>query len=119
MEFLNSFQLIFSDAIVFLAVQIIIVATVVFAVGEDRRSQAKRASISINPSHLVLAYSVVSASVIQSVSAAVLFSGYKMVITLADLAAAFYLCFYSPWFRGIVSRVLRTVENNSRRAAKA
>jgi len=110
MEFFNIVQFIFSDAVVFALVQLLVVGLVIYARISDGKKTDRRQYFYDRPSSFVLAYSVISASVIQAVTSADLFSGFKVVVTLADLSAVFYLCFYSRWFRGVVMQVLGSAE---------
>ena len=93
---------IFSDSVVFLILQIGLLAILVYAIlGEQKMKRdmlnIKRGEKSWN--HFVLAYGILSIIVTQIISISKFGYGYKVFITVADLAILLYLAFFNSWFR--------------------
>jgi len=106
-DFLSFATLFFSDVAVFIVLQSLILFIFIYAGTIGRRSVPHAALYDGGkPSHFVLAYGLISASVIQAISAADLLAGFKLIVTLTDLWVIFYLCFSNVWFRGIVAEII-------------
>lgn len=96
-------QVFASDTFVFFILHVVLAVFVIYAV--FRRRHESFSSFRQNSNNFVLAYSVIAASIVQAVQVAEVATGFKMIIAIADLGGAFYLCFYSGWFRTTIARV--------------
>ena len=109
-------QVLFSDALVFIVLQVLVLFVVIYAGVLGRKNIEKHhVPHVLRAKYLVLAYSVLSAAFIQAISATELFSGFKLVITVSNLSAILYLCFFNVWFRAILARIIVRVEHGGRR----
>ena len=106
-DFFSFITLLFGDAVIFIILQLLILFIFIYAGTAGRRNaEGAAAQTEDRPSNFVLAYGVISASIIQAISAADMLVGFKLIITIADLWVLFYLCFSNTWFRGIVAEVI-------------
>jgi hypothetical protein len=99
---MDSLKCIFSDSIVFVTLHIGLLALVVYAIWGERKmkynmARVKRGDKSWN--HFYLAYGILSVVVTQIISISEFGKGYKVVITVMDLAILLYLAFFNSWFR--------------------
>jgi len=102
----------FGDVVVFSVLQLLLLFIFSYAGIRGRRTVRDAfKNISGKPSHFVLAYGIISASLIQAISAADMLVGFKLIVTIADLWVIFYLCFSNVWFRGIVIEVITKTQN--------
>ena len=113
---LSLVQVLFSDALVFIALQVLVLFVIIYA-GVFGRKKIVRHHVPhvLRAKYLVLAYSVLSAAFIQAISTTELFSGFKLIITVSNLSAILYLCFFNIWFRSILARIIVKVEHGGRR----
>lgn len=100
----------FSDGFVFAVVQFVLLGLFIYG-GTVGRRRFGANEVFVSPDaptvgNVVLAYSIISASVVQTVATADLIAGYKLIIVLADLWAVFYLCFFNSWFKVIVNEAV-------------
>ncbi|HEY4486450.1 MAG TPA: hypothetical protein VJB70_01820 [Candidatus Paceibacterota bacterium] len=113
---LSFVQVLFSDALVFVVLQVLILFVVVYAGVLGRKKVAKQhAPHVLRAKYLVLAYSVLSAAFIQAISTTELFAGFKLIITVSNLSVILYLCFFNIWFRAILAHIIVRVEHGGRR----
>lgn len=104
--FLQFLKVFFSNSSIFLIIQILILIIFLYAIiGDKKKELEKFAPKNQKLNELVLAYSIISVSVIQAVSSLDVLSDFKLSIIIANLVAVFYLSFMSPWFRRIIERV--------------
>ena len=106
-DFFSFITVLFGDAVIFIMLQLLILFIFIYAgtVGRRNREQALLHD-GQTLSHFVLAYGVISAAVIQAISAADMLAGFKLIVTIADLLVVFYLCFSNAWFRRIVAEAI-------------
>ena len=111
-DFFSLVPIFFGDIVVFFVLQLLLLFIFSYAGIRGRRT-ARDAFKNIDgkPSHFVLAYGIISASLIQAISAADMLVGFKLIVTIADLWVIFYLCFSNVWFRGIVIEVITKTQN--------
>ena len=106
-NFLTFLRLALSDEFVFILLQILILFVLVYGgVVGRRRVKGYHVPRSLEPKHVFFSYSLLSAAAVQSLGAVDLFSGSKLILIIANLTAIFYLCFFNPWFRTLVARVM-------------
>lgn len=63
-------------------------------------------------SQLALSYGVASVVTLQIINVSAAFDGYKVIISLFDLAVLLYLCFFNSWFRNWI--LLRVHKSKSK-----
>ena len=102
--FLTILNILIGDVTIFIILQGIILVLFLYA-ATHRKSHARKTSHKrlLRGSDLVLAYSLISASLIQAISSTDILTQFKLGIILTNLVASFYLCFFSPWFQGIIA----------------
>jgi len=99
---MDSLKCIFSDSVVFVALHVGLLAIVVFAICGERKMKHDMASVKRGDkswNHFYLAYGILSVVVTQIISISEFGKGYKVVITVIDLAILLYLAFFNSWFR--------------------
>lgn len=100
----------FSDGFIFAVIQFVVLGLFIYGSTAGRRRFGAN-EVFISPDtptvgNVILAYSIISASVVQTVSATDIVAGYKLIIVLADLWAIFYLSFFNSWFKVIVNEAV-------------
>jgi dipeptide/tripeptide permease len=90
------------DSVVFVILHIGLLASFFYAVLAERKMnhdmpKVKRGTESWN--HFYLAYGILSVIVTQIISISEFGKGYKVSITVIDLAILLYLAFFNNWFR--------------------
>jgi len=112
-------EIFFGDLTVFISVQFMILFIFMYAItGKRRNERHNTLTKDLKISELVLAYSIISASIIQAITATEILADYSLFITLTNLVAAFYLSFFSPWFQNIIAEASLKLSNgikNTRR----
>lgn len=106
--FLNFIAIAVSDVTVFIVLQFIIFVLFVYSIAM-RKGESQTQKYSLRMSDLVLAYSLISASLIQAISSTPVLTQFKLSIILTNLVATFYLCFFSPWFQGVIAHAVSKV----------
>ena len=106
MDFLKC---IFSDSVVFVILHIGLLALVLYAILCEPKMKrdiatVKRGEKSWN--HFYLAYGILSVVVTQIISISEFGKGYKVLITVVDLAILLYLAFFNSWFRNKTIRFI-------------
>lgn len=105
-EFAEFITIFFGDITIFAILQFLIFFVFVYAITGDRKKKVSNKNLkNLRMSDLILAYSLISASIIQSIGAVDMFVDFKLSITITNLVAAFYLSFFSPWFQGILAEI--------------
>lgn len=102
------------DSVVFVMLHIGLLALFLYAVLEERKMKndmpaVKRSEKSWN--HFSLAYGILSVIVTQIISISEFGKGYKVLITIIDLALLLYLAFFNNWFRRKTIRIIVTSQN--------
>ena len=93
---------IFSDSVVFIALHVGLVALVIYSVWGEWKMKRDIASVKRGGkswNHFYLAYGILSVVVTQIISISEFGKGYKVMITVIDLATLLYLAFFNSWFR--------------------
>ena len=98
-----------SDCVIFSLFQFIFLTALIFIYIYDRGwcrrdrgivVEVKRGTESWNYFHTVYGFlSIIFLEIINTTDA---YKGYKTLITIIDLSALLYLCFFSSWFRNII-----------------
>jgi hypothetical protein len=108
--FFSILHILIGDVTIFVLLQGLVLVLFVYSAMHHKRSRgAVVKKYSLKTSDLVLAYSLISASLIQAVSSVDVLAQFKLGIILTNLVALFYLCFFSPWFQGMIARVASRV----------
>ena len=99
---MDSLKYILSDSIVFVVLHLGLLVLVFCAIWGERKMKrdmapVKRGKKSWN--HFYLAYGILSVVVTQIISISEFGKGYKVLITVVDLAILLYLAFFNSWFR--------------------
>lgn len=96
---------IFSDSIVFVALHVGLLALVIYAIRGEWKMKHDMVSVKRGDKGwnlLCLAYGILSVVVIQIISISEFGKGYKVIITVMDLAILLYLAFFNSWSRNII-----------------
>lgn len=105
-EILNALKFAVGDAITFPALQVLLFMILLYAFVTEQRwfiydtgasATVVRGEKSWPNFHIM--YGVVSVLFVQVISTADALKGFKTIVTIADLLALFYLCFFNSWFR--------------------
>lgn len=107
-------QCIFSDVVMFSALHVGLLVFLICAVlGEWRMKRdiadVKRGQKSWD--HFNLVYGILSVVVIQLISISEAGTGYKVIISVLDLSALFYLNFFNGWFRNKIIGLVVASQN--------
>ena len=99
MDFLKC---IFSDSVGFVILHLGLLALLLYAVLGERKMKRDMASVKRGEkswNHFYLAYGILSVVITQIISISEFGKGYKVLITVVDLAILLYLAFFNSWFR--------------------
>jgi hypothetical protein len=101
-----------TDAYAILAVEVLVIGLVVVSAFKSlRKSKGVRLSLTRGPESrkkFGVAYGFGSVLILQLINSSEAFVGHKVLLSLVNLAALFYLCFLSGWFRNkIIGRINR------------
>ena len=99
---MDSLKCIFSDSIVFVALHVGLLALFIYSIWGEWKMKRDMASIKRGEkswNHFYLAYGILSVVVTQIISISECGKGYKVLITVVDLAILLYLAFFNSWFR--------------------
>jgi len=92
-----------TDAYAILAVEVLVIGLVVVSAFKAlRKNKGVRLSVTRGPESrkkFGVAYGFGSVLILQLINSSEAFIGYKVLLSLFNLAALFYLCFLSAWFR--------------------
>ncbi|HHT9109745.1 MAG TPA: hypothetical protein ACFYDZ_01130 [Candidatus Brocadiaceae bacterium] len=117
-ELMLFLKYVISDALMFSAFQIIFLALFLFALVKDRgwfardtgcSATVKRGKESWANFHLM--YGLLAVVFVEVINTTEIFKGFKTIITLADLSALFYLCFFNGWFRNKTISIISASQN--------
>lgn len=93
---------ILGDSVVFVALHVGLLVIVLYAIWGERKMKCDKVSVKRGEkswAHFFLAYGILLVIVTQVISLSEFGKGYKVVITVVDLAALLYLAFFNSWFR--------------------
>jgi hypothetical protein len=99
---MDSLKYILSDSIVFAVLHLGLLALVFCAIRGERKMKRDMASVKRGEeswNHFYLAYGILSVVVTQIISISEFGKGYKVLITVVDLAILLYLAIFNSWFR--------------------
>jgi len=92
-----------TDAYAILVVEVVIIGLVVISAFKSlRKSKGARLSLTRGPASwkkFGVAYGFGSVLILQLINSSEAFVGHKVLLSLVNLAALFYLCFLNGWFR--------------------
>jgi len=99
---MDSLKCIFSDSIVFVALHAGLLALFIYAIWGQWKMKGDMPSVKRSEkswNYFYLAYGILSVVVTQIISISEFAKGYKVLITVVDLAILLYLAFFNGWFR--------------------
>jgi hypothetical protein len=92
-----------TDAYAILAVEVLLISLVVVSVYKSLwKRKGVRLSLTRGPGSwkkFGIAYGVSSVLILQLINSSETFVGHKVLLSLFNIAALFYLCFLNGWFR--------------------
>ncbi|MEX0933651.1 MAG: hypothetical protein WD003_00080 [Candidatus Paceibacterota bacterium] len=105
------------DVTIFLLLQGFILGVFIYSATHHIRRKKSKKITTLKASDLVLAYSLISASLIQAISSVDILTQFKLGIILTNLVASFYLCFFSLWFQGFIADISLKIGRSAVRAS--
>jgi len=95
-----------TDTGVFFVVQVVFLGLACYALMQDLRIKFSRGGLSATVergpeswSYFYLAYGALALILLELINTTEAFHGHKTLITIVDLGALVYLCFFNGWFR--------------------
>lgn len=117
-DFLSILKCTLSDATAFPLVQLLFLALVWYAIIQERGWFRRNTGLSMavkrgeeSWGNFYLIYGLLAVMFVEVNSTAEALKGYKTIITMADLVALFYLCFFNGWFRNKIIGIISASKN--------